>query len=71
MCYVVVALFQPGGGGVSAFAQPSPFHSTGHHRTSSFGSGTSQLQAAPVSFHYGVEKVCTWFLTNECISLNK
>lgn len=41
-----VALFQTAGAGVSAFVQPIPFHSTGHHRTSSFGSGTPQLQAA-------------------------
>jgi len=46
-----VALFQSAGAGVSAFVQPIPFHSTGHHRTSSFGSGTPQLQTGSVSFH--------------------
>lgn len=41
------ALFQSAGVGVSAFVQPISYHSTGHHRTSSFGSGTPQLQAVP------------------------
>ena len=48
-CCVTTALFQSAGVGVSAFVQPIPYHSTGHHRTSSFGSGTPQLQAVPVS----------------------
>jgi len=57
-----IALFQSAGVGVSAFAQPIPYHSTGHHRTSSFGSGTPQLQATPVSILSKVVQFYTYIL---------
>ena len=50
------ALFQSTGTGVSAFVQPIPFHSTGHHRTSSFGSEMSRVPITDwIAFQTGLD----------------